>query len=393
MKERVFNRDIVLILVASFFYMCNPQMILPLITGFTGSLGGSAALMGLVGGLMTACSMCCRPVAGNLSDRVSKARLSSLGCILLAVASLGYTLAKSPLLVIIARIINGVGYACCSVCMSTWVSNLLPPEKIGSGMGIYGVVIALGNAVAPSLGIALYQHFGYRVPFFISIFSALIALLIVNLVHDKGEAQVLPKAVPGTEKPRLKLIDKQAVPVALIVMLFGIPYFVTQSFLVNYVSTRGIDISVSLFFPIYAAVLLTLRLLFKNLFDKLPFAVFVIAGSVNALLGMFFLTIMNSNLHLFLAAIFMAGGYGITYTVCQATVIIRADGSRRGLANSTFFLGLDIGMALGPMIGGVLYGSVKISLFYPLLMLSVPLLLLVLFVSERRRNQAAAAVK
>ena len=62
-------------------------------------------------------------------------------------------------------------------------------------------------------------------------------------------------------------------------------------------------------------------------------------------------------------------------SVCQSRAILLAGPGRRGLANSTYYLGFDCGMAFGPMLGGVLYGAVDVRWFYPVLMLSVPLCL------------------
>lgn len=59
----------------------------------------------------------------------------------------------------------------------------------------------------------------------------------------------------------------------------------------------------------------------------------------------------------------MAGGYGIMCSVSQAAAVTITGAERRGLANSTYYIGLDLGMALGPILGGVAYGSVEIRLF------------------------------
>ena len=71
------NRDILLILIASFFYMASPMLVTPLIAGYAADLGAGAALMGMIGGLMNICSLFCRPFVGNLADKISKYRLSA----------------------------------------------------------------------------------------------------------------------------------------------------------------------------------------------------------------------------------------------------------------------------------------------------------------------------
>jgi predicted MFS family arabinose efflux permease len=385
MNQRTYSRDIVLILAASFFYLSSPMLVTPLITGFSASVGASAGLMGIIGGLMNLCALFCRPLVGNLADWVSKYRLSFVGAGLMALSCLGYVLAPNAVVIVLARIVNGVGYACCSVCMSTWMSNLLPKDKIGSGMGIYGMMNALGMAVAPAIGVNLYQALGYRVAFVLALAFSLATILIIQFVSDRGEPQIKPESGSHAgHRERLQIVDKKVLPIALLVMLFAIPYCATQSFLVNYVESRGLAVSVSLFFPLYAAVLLVLRFSLKGLFDRLPFRFFLFGSCLSALLGISCLAWMNSNLMMFLAAVFMAGGYGIMCSVCQSTAILLAGEGRRGLANSTYYVGLDLGMTLGPIFGGFLFGNIDLKFFYPVLLITVPLELVVYLAAKRQ---------
>lgn len=60
MKQQTYSKNIILILAASFFYFASPMLVTPLITGFSGSIGASAGVMGVIGGLMNLCSLFCR---------------------------------------------------------------------------------------------------------------------------------------------------------------------------------------------------------------------------------------------------------------------------------------------------------------------------------------------
>lgn len=416
MKQHVYSRDILLVLAASFFYMASPMLVTPLITGFTESIGSTAALMGIVGGMMNLCSLVCRPLAGNLADKMSKYRVSMIGAVLMAAACAGYIMAPNAAVIVVSRIVNGVGFACCSVCMATWMSNMLPRDRIGSGMGFYGTMNALAMAVAPAIGVSVYQRFGYRISFFIALLFSISVLIVIQFIRDKGEPEnrlrekrtedLIPPeersayscgspagSLGSVRKERVQLIDRKVIPIALIIMLFAIPYCATQSFLVTYAEARNLNITVSMFFPVYALVLIVLRLSLRNLFDKVPFGTFLLAGSVSLLLAILCLAGMKNNLVMFLACFFLAGGYGIMSSVCQSTAILLAGKEKRGLANSTYYIGLDLGMAFGPMIGGVLYGQLDIRLFYPALLMTVPLVGVVyaaagkqLRLQKRRKN-------
>ena len=394
MRQNLYSKDIMLVLAATFFYMASPMLVTPLITGFTESIGASAALMGLVGGLMNLVSLFCRPIAGNLADRISKYKLSFIGAVFMTAACVGYIFAPNEVVVIIARIINGFGFACCSVCMATWMSNMLPKEKIGSGMGVYGTMNALAMAVATAIGVSAYQAFGYRVSFVIALVFSLAIIVVIQFTGDKGEPETENADAgengsdagdaAGRQRRKLELIDVKVIPIALIIMLFAIPYCATQSFLVTYAEVRGLHVSVSLFFPAYAAVLIVLRLSLRNLFDKLPFRIFLLSSALSELLAILLLTIMKNNAVMLLASCFLAGGYGIMSSVCQSTAILLAGREKRGLANSTYYIGLDLGMTLGPMIGGALYGWLDIGWFYPVLMVTMPLGGVVYIVSGRK---------
>ena len=65
---------------------------------------------------------------------------------------------------------------------------------------------------------------------------------------------------PGTDaRPAARrftlraIVEPRVVPLSLVFMCFSIPYFANQSFLVEVADARGLDVDVSLFFPLYAA--------------------------------------------------------------------------------------------------------------------------------------------
>ena len=375
-RERLITRDVALIMAATFFYMTSSMMGTPIIAGFSQSLGASGALMGFLAGALSLSALICRPIAGNLSDRTSKRKLAVIGALIFLASNLGYYFVPNTAWLLAARILNGVGFACISVCLSTWLSMLLPISRMGAGMGLYGTMNALAQAGGPDLGIRASKAIGYRNSFLIAVGLTCCIVICVLLIKDGGKP---PRArlgrQQGGERHHIRLdslFEPRVIPIALIFMLFAIPYFANQSFIVDYANARHAHVIVSLFFPCYAITLLISRIVLRNWFDTKSFLFFMVTGTICQIVMLASLTVMRNNWFVMLAGLATVGAYGMMSSVTQARAVLIAGKARSGMANTTYYAGIDLGMFLGPLIGGFLYGGLPIIWFYPALLLTMP---------------------
>lgn len=375
-RERLITRDVALIMAPTFFYMTSSMMGTPIIAGFSQSLGASGALMGFLAGALSLSALICRPIAGNLSDRTSKRKLAVIGALIFLASNLGYYFVPNTAWLLAARILNGVGFACISVCLSTWLSMLLPISRMGAGMGLYGTMNALAQAVGPDLGIRASKAIGYRNTFLIAVGLTCCIVICVLLIKDGGKP---PRArlgrQQGGERHHIRLdslFEPRVIPIALIFMLFAIPYFANQSFIVDYANARHAHVIVSLFFPCYAITLLISRIVLRNWFDTKSFLFFMVTGTICQIVMLASLTVMRNNWFVMLAGLATVGAYGMMSSVTQARAVLIAGKARSGMANTTYYAGIDLGMFLGPLIGGFLYGGLPIIWFYPALLLTMP---------------------
>lgn len=371
-------------MAASFFFMFSTMFVNPLINGYAKELGASSAFAGIIVGIMSLAAMFLRPVAGNLTDKFSKYRLSFIGGALIFVGVMGYVLTPSSGWLLLFRLINGTGYVLCTVCMTTWLAFLVPRQHVGEAMGFYGLMNALAMALAPAVSINIYQKIGYRTSLVASAVSALLMIVAIQFVGDHA----LPKKRVRTQKKSFKIIQFNILPVAILTTLFAIPYFVTQADIVTYVEQKHLTVAVGSYFLIYAVVLLIIRVGLKRYFDTVRFGVWFWLSLVSTAAYIILLAIMNNDLQMALAAALMASGYGIIYSVLQSTALLLAPIEEQGLASATFYLGLDIAMAFGPMISGVIDSALPIEWFYPVELVLVPLILVVYFIWRKRLNGA-----
>lgn len=371
-------------MAASFFFMFSTMFVNPLINGYAKELGASSAFAGIIVGIMSLAAMFLRPVAGNLTDKFSKYRLSFIGGVLIFIGVMGYVLTPSSGWLLLFRLINGTGYVLCTVCMTTWLAFLVPRQHVGEAMGFYGLMNALAMALAPAVSINIYQKIGYRTSLVASAVSALLMIVAIQFVGDHA----LPKKRVRTQKKSFKIIQFNVLPVAILTTLFAIPYFVTQADIVTYVEQKHLTVAVGSYFLIYAVVLLIIRVGLKRYFDTVRFGVWFWLSLVSTAAYIILLTVMNNDWQMALAAALMASGYGIIYSVLQSTALLLAPIEEQDLASATFYLGLDIAMAFGPMISGVIDSALPIEWFYPVELVLVPLILVVYFIWRKRLNGA-----
>ena len=386
--DRLITRDMALVMLATFCFMSSNMLANPIVAGYAESLGASGMLMGVVAGSMSFISLFCRPIAGNLSDRTSKRTLVAAGTVLYFAAGLLYYFAGSPIMLIMARVINGVGFACCSVCLATWMSLLLPIRHMGAGMGLYGTMNALAMAVGPAFGIRAQKYIGYRLTFLSSLVLAAIMLIATLMVKNGGQpVRKKQTSISATKKHRFSIrsiLEPRVVPLSLTFMMFAIAYFANQSFIMNYIEARHLPVSADLFFMFYAVALLVLRLGLRDLFDSRGFRFWLTVCSLGMLAMLACMTFLFNDWMLLLAAIFTAIGYGLMSSVTQAQAVVIAGRERSGIANSTYYAGIDLGMSVGPFVGGLVYGHLPAVWFYPVFMLAMPVAWLIYLLCVRR---------
>ena len=359
--DRLITRDMALVMLATFCFMSSNMLANPIVAGYAESLGASGMLMGVVAGSMSFIS-----------------------------------------LFIMARVINGVGFACCSVCLATWMSLLLPIRHMGAGMGLYGTMNALAMAVGPALGIRAQKYIGYRLTFLSSLVLAVIMLVSTLMVKNGGQSvrkkqtDNMTGSSPtmngsvdenGTSHKRRfsirSILEPRVVPLSLTFMMFAIAYFANQSFIMNYVETRHLPVSADLFFMFYAVALLVLRLGLRDLFDSKGFRFWLTVCSLGMVAMLACMTFLFNDWMLLLAAIFTAVGYGLMSSVTQAQAVVIAGRERSGIANSTYYAGIDLGMSAGPFVGGLVYGHLSAVWFYPVFMLTMPVAWLIYLLCVR----------
>lgn len=377
--------DVILVMAASFLFMFSVMFVTPLINGYALSLGADSILAGIITGSMSIVSIFLRPIAGNLVDLYSKYCLSLIGGILILIGVSGYWLVNTSGLLILFRLINGTGFVLATICMTTWLAFLVPRRFVGEAMGFYGLMNALAMAVAPLIAINSYKVIGYRYSMMIASLAAVIMLIMIKFVKNHAIPQ---NKLSLKNIKHIRIIQKDTIPVALLMLFFSIPYFATQADLVEYVAMRKLSASVGYFFLIYALSLLIIRIWLKRFFDTIAFGFWFWLSLIAMIIFLISMAFMKNNFIMLIAAVALSIGYGVIYSINQTTALLLSPLDQQGLASSTVYLGLDLGMASAPILGGIIASTIPHFYFYPIMLIMVPFVLVIYFIYRKKLNGA-----
>lgn len=370
--SKIFTKQMLILGVVTFLYMFSISMTNPVIAGLCALLGGSGLAMGVVGGLSSFVSLFCRPFLGSLIDRNDRRKLGLIGLAFMWFGGMICGLSPNVWLLLVGRLAVGVGLAISSSTFSTWVATSLPPDQIGQGMGLYGVIQALSMAIAPALGLWVADLVSSRLTCLISAAMNMISILMVLPLTDEHYIKAAERNRTNSFEGKQIFIPR-LLPVALLMFLFCVPYNGTMAFLETSIIDRGLDFSAGPYFTIFAIALLVTRLTLSRFLDAYPYRLFVWMCIPFGVLSMLCLQWMHGIGMMIVSAIFLTFSYGIIQPVSQAAGIRSASEEQHGIANCTYYIGMDLGMAFGPMIAGGVYQSLGNSaLFY--VMAAFPLL-------------------
>lgn len=163
-----------------FVYFLGFHALLPLITPYTVSLGGSVGLAGLIAGAYSAVNLLGNVGAGSLADRGGRKMPLVLGMVLVGLSLLLYPLAQGPYSLLGIRLVHGLGAAVVTPASLSYIGDLAAPARRARAMAWYGAAVGATTLIAPPLAGVARDRFGFA-PVFVAL--AVLTLLSAGPAH------------------------------------------------------------------------------------------------------------------------------------------------------------------------------------------------------------------
>ncbi len=187
--------------VVALFMDASSEMVAPILPLFvTGTLGASAATLGLIEGLAETTSSLLKVISGRASDRGARKPWVMAGYGLAALAKPLLALAGSWSVLLAARLVDRTGKGIRSAPRDAIIADDTPEPQLGRAFGVHRGMDTLGAAIGPLVAFLALPALGVRgvlwlaVPF--AVISAIIAIVFVRERRTDVQARQTAPSVP-----------------------------------------------------------------------------------------------------------------------------------------------------------------------------------------------------
>lgn len=280
-------------------------------------------------------------------------RLMIIGTIIFLAMNVLYLFQPPIFLLIFVRLVQGIGLGFSTTSTGTIVSQILPYKRNGEGISIFSSGGVLPAAIGPFLSTKIIIHYDYVGLFTFSLAIGIIAFLLALPFTYKEP--VIAEDQDHTPKFRLShFLELQLIPISTVVLISAFAYSAILSFVTIYSEQLHLENAASLYFLVYAAIVLITRPFFGRILDYKGANTVIYPSLIAFAIGMYILSQSTSSILFVCAALFIGFGYGNFQSVTQALAVKMTPIERVGLANSTYFIFLDVGLGMGPFLLGYL---------------------------------------
>ncbi|MDR2245949.1 MAG: MFS transporter [Treponema sp.] len=356
---RLWNGSFILVFIFSILCQINMGMsniVLPLFV--INGLGYSNAQSGLLGTMFTIASMACRFFAGNMTDRYGRRLIMIIGALFIGMALLALGFSSSFAIILIFKFMQGIGHSLNSTASNAAAADVLPKERLGEGIGYYGLNATLTGAVAPSLALVLMgiaisggQTQNYRLPLLAAGgIGLLAAALAVMLGYKHGLAKAVPKSTGKFDIHHY--IERRGLRPAIL-QAFQSMSLGAAVFMIVFANARGFK-SIGIYYLLSAGCTLITRILIGKKIDRVKPVRVVMPPLILIIMSYVYLALTLSETAFIVNGVIGGIFNAISAPAFNSLCLKLSPANRSGAASATYWLCFDVGMAFGQIFFGLL---------------------------------------
>lgn len=392
-EEKLFNKGFISITLINFVVYLVYYLLMVIIAVIAqDSLHASLGQAGIASGIYIIGTLIARLFMGKMLELIGRKAVLRYGALFYLATTLAYLYMPSMGILYLVRLLNGFGYGTVSTATNAIVTAYIPKSKKGEGINYYGLSTSLAAAIGPFIGMVLLNTTSF---YAIIVFSIVLIFLttIACFIFPVKNIQLTPEHKASLSKWTLdSFIEKKVLFITFIAFLMGLSYSSVLSFLSSYAKVIDLVSASSFFFVVYALVITATRPMSGRIFDSRGENYVMYPSYIFLTLGLFLLSITTSSWMLLVSGGLIGLGYGTFMSNGQAVCLKASPSSHRiGIALSTYFIGLDLGLGVGPYVLGELHSFMSFQGLY-LFAGCIPIVCAVLYALFYKSKKASTTI-
>ncbi|MGX7244579.1 MFS transporter [Enterococcus quebecensis] len=356
-EEKLFNKGFISITLINFVVYLVYYLLMVIIAVIAqDTLHASLGQAGLASGIYIIGTLFARLFMGKLLELLGRKAVLRYGALFYLITTIAYLYIPSIGILYLVRLLNGFGYGTVSTATNAIVTAYIPKSKHGEGINYYGLSTSLAAAIGPFIGMVLLSTTSF---YFIILFSIVLILLttIACFMFPVKNIQLSAEHKASLSRWTFdSFIEKKVLFISFIAFLMGLSYSSVLSFLSSYAKVIDLVSASSFFFVVYALVITATRPMSGRIFDARGENAVMYPSFLFLTAGLLLLSVTTSSWMLFISGGLIGLGYGTFMSNGQAICLKASPTSHRiGIALSTYFIGLDLGLGVGPYVLGELH--------------------------------------
>ena len=356
-------------------------------------IGEAAAFTGMLSAVFSVSAAISRLTLGRVIDLRGRMIIAVIGAFVLVCGTLLAALVVNNVALVIARIIQGAGFAAATTAAATAAADTLPPSRMGEGIGYFGLGQAVAMSFGPALALAILNTDPPQNLFFVLSATAAIACILAASCRYERRPELLPddavyhrrqeertqqsaeSAARSATNPASgehtktrggmrglrALFEVRALPGALPMLFMSAAVGFAISFVGLYGERLGMA-NAGLFFTLSAVSMILVRVKSKSFMDvTLPITIYAVTIASGIVSFGMLLAAPHAPALFYSAGLFYGVFLALGTTVNQSVAVKNTPPDRWGATNALVLLANDIGIGGASLIWGIVNDTLGFS--------------------------------
>ncbi len=329
-------------------------MIIPELPGYLESIGGGE-YKGLIIALFTLTASISRPFSGRLTDTIGRIPVMVIGVGVCVISSMAYPFATTLFGFFALRLLHGLSTGFKPTATAAYVADIIPINKRGEAMGIFGTFGSAGMAFGPAMGSPIAQEFGMDWMFYASAFLGGLSLLVLFKMPETLEDTVRFKA-SHLQLSLEDVFDRGVWFPGFLLVLTAFSFGLVLTVVPDYSDHLGLA-NRGVFFTVFTLSSILVRFLAGKASDKYGRLPVLMASTSLMVVSLCLMAFAGTGTALLVAGGVYGLAIGINSPTLYAYTVDLGDPNRKGRALATMYIMLEIGIGLGALLGGWVHGN------------------------------------